>query len=219
MTLIKICGISTAETLDHCVREGADMVGFVHFEKSPRHIDLETMSALAALGRDRIETVALLVDPDDRLVARVAGTGVGWLQLHGRETPDRVAEIKAFAGLPVIKAVGIGEAEDLAAVTSYHLVADRLILDARPPAEADRPGGLGARFDWSLLDALDPAMPFMLSGGLDCDNVAEAVSMVRPFGLDVSSGVESAPGQKVPGLISRFIANARALAPSTREPR
>lgn len=212
MPTIKICGIKTPALLDHCVAEGADMVGFVHFAKSPRHLELNAISNLIAAAQGQIATAILLVDPDDALVKAAAGTGVGWLQLHGTESPDRVAEVKALTGLPVIKALGIGNQADVAAVAPYHIVADRLILDAKPPADADRPGGLGAVFDWSLLKTLDRSIGFMLSGGLNCDNVADAVKAIRPAGLDVSSGVERERGEKSPELISRFIANARAAA-------
>lgn len=210
--LIKICGISTPEILAHVIAHGADMAGFVHFPKSPRHLPLESIAALAGAARETIETVILLVDPDDDLVAAAAATGVGWLQLHGGESPRRVADVARLAQRPVLKALPVGDAGDVARIRDYAGVARRLILDARPPRDATRPGGLGTAFDWSLLAALDPAVPFMLSGGLDADNVARAVQTLAPFGLDVSSGVESAPGIKDAALIADFIARARAAA-------
>lgn len=210
--LIKICGVKTPDILDHVIAERAGMVGFVNFAKSPRHLDLSAIADLVTRAADRIEPVVLLVDPDDALAMAAAATGAGWLQLHGRETPDRVAAIKAMTGRKIIKAVPVGGPEDIAAVKQYAAVADRLILDARPPAGATRPGGLGETFDWSLLAGLDRDIAFMLSGGLTVDNVARAVRETKPFGLDISSGVERERGVKDKGLISAFIANARAAA-------
>lgn len=210
--LIKICGVKDPQILDHVIARGANMAGFVHFEKSPRHIALDAVADLAARAGPRLQTVILLVDPDDALVKAASATGVEWIQLHGRETARRVAEVKALSGRKIIKALPVGDAGDLAAVPQYDAVADRLILDAKPPRDATRPGGLGAAFDWTLLEALDPATAFMLSGGLNIDNVAHAVRTVRPFGLDVSSGVEKQKGVKDPDLISAFIARARAAA-------
>lgn len=209
---IKICGVTTPEILDHVIAEGADMVGFAHFPPSPRHLELDTIARLARAASGRIETVVLLVDPDDELVKAAAETGADWLQFHGRETPQRIAAIKAVTGRKVIKALPVGGAGDIAAVRDYAPVADRLILDAKPPKDATRPGGLGETFDWSVLKALDPSTSFMLSGGLNADNVAKAVAEVKPFGLDVSSGVEREKGVKDAALISAFIANARAAA-------
>ncbi|WP_246473052.1 phosphoribosylanthranilate isomerase [Pelagibacterium limicola] len=217
MPVIKICGVKTPEILDCVVAQGADMVGFNTFGKSPRYIDWATIEALVARASGRIESVVLLVDPDDDDVRAAAATGAGWLQLHGHETPARVSAIKAATGKKVIKALPVGGPEDLAAVSAYAQLADGLILDAKPPADATRPGGLGATFDWSLLAGLDPDVAFMLSGGLDKDNVARAVREVMPFGLDAASGVEREKGVKDAGLISAFIANARAAATELRK--
>ncbi|WP_404400688.1 phosphoribosylanthranilate isomerase [Pelagibacterium halotolerans] len=208
--MIKICGIKTREMAEHVVAQGADMIGFAHFEKSPRHLPLETIAALAGALSGRIETAILLVDPDDALLDLAAATGVDWLQLHGHESVARVAEAGTRTGKKILRALPIGSAEDVARVPEYHAVADRLILDAKPPQSATRPGGLGEVFDWSLLETLDPSIPFMLSGGLTIDNVADAVATVRPFGLDVSSGVERVKGEKDAGLVTEFIARARA---------
>ena len=134
----------------------------------------------------------LLVNPDNSCVAEVAALGPDWIQLHGPETPHRVEAIRAEAGVEIIKALPIGNAEDVANVAAFVEIADRILLDAKPPKGAERPGGLGETFDWSLLKALDPALPFMLSGGLTPQTVADAIRTVRPFGVDVSSGVESA---------------------------
>ncbi|HEY8595275.1 MAG TPA: phosphoribosylanthranilate isomerase [Devosiaceae bacterium] len=207
--LIKICGIRTPETLEAAIAAGADMVGFVHFPKSPRHLSIEEIGDLVSQARGRAEAVVLAVNPDNSLIAEIAALDPDWLQLHGSESPQRVAAIRAEGGVPVLKAIGIGSAADVAVMGEFDEVADRLLVDAKPPKIADRPGGLGLAFDWSLLKALDPEMEFMLSGGLSPDNVAEAVRMIRPFGLDVSSGVESAPGIKDAGLIAAFVAAAR----------
>lgn len=210
--LIKICGVMTPAILDTVIACGSDMVGFVHFAKSPRHLSLDAIAPLVAQAAGRIETVVLLVDPDNAEIEAASATGVDWLQLHGQETTQRVGEIAAVSGRRLIKALPVGDEDDIAVVASYGAVADRLILDAKPPKGATRPGGLGAVFDWSLLEALDPGLPFMLSGGLNVDNVSQAVRTVHPFGLDVSSGVERTKGIKDLDLIATFIARARQAA-------
>ncbi len=210
--LIKICGVKTAAILDHVIAEGADMVGFVHFAKSPRHLKFRQIAELAGRARGQIETVVLLVEPDNDTVAQAADAGLDWIQLHGAEPKGRVADIRERSGLKILKALPVGDAADVRKIAPFRPVADRLLLDAKPPKDASRPGGLGQTFDWSLLEALDPAIPFMLSGGLDIDNVAEAIARVNPFGLDVSSGVEKTKGEKDAALITRFIARARAAA-------
>ncbi|WP_137150241.1 phosphoribosylanthranilate isomerase [Devosia sp. FKR38] len=208
--VIKICGIKTPEILEAAIAAGADMVGFMHFARSPRHVSIEDIATLISEARGRVETCVVLVNPDNSCVAEVAALGPDWIQLHGPETPHRVAAIRAEAGVEIMKAMPIGSAEDVAHVAGFAEVADRLLLDAKPPKGADRPGGLGETFDWGLLKALDPSIPFMLSGGLTPDTVADAIKTVRPMGLDVSSGVESAPGVKDKRLIEAFIRNARA---------
>lgn len=208
--IIKICGIRTLETLEAAIEAGADMVGFVHFQRSPRHVDVETLQMLISEARGRVETCVLLVNPDNSCVVEVAALSPDWIQLHGPETPHRVEAIRDAAGVAVMKAIPVGSAEDLELVAGFAEVADRLLLDARPPKGADRPGGHGVAFDWSLLEALDPELPFMLSGGLTPATVAAAVKAVRPLGVDVSSGVESSPGHKEPGLIRDFITAARS---------
>ncbi len=208
--IIKICGIKTPAILEAAIEAGADMVGFVHFMRSPRHIGIEEVASLISEARGRVQTCVLLVNPDNSLVAEIAALGPDWIQLHGPETPHRVEAIRAEAGVEIMKALPIGSAEDVAHVAAFAEIADRILLDAKPPKGADRPGGLGETFDWSLLKALDPALDFMLSGGLTPDNVAEAIRTVRPFGVDVSSGVETAPGVKDARLIQAFIRNARA---------
>ena len=208
---IKIRGLRSAETLDCALAAGADMVGFVFFPPSPRHVDLALAQQLGARTAGRAVKVALSVDADDDwLTAIVARLRPDMLQLHGKETPQRVADIKARFRLPVMKAIAVESGDDLACVPAYAAVADRLIFDARAPRDATRPGGLGRPFDWRLLKNLDPRVPFMLSGGLNRDNVAEAIAITGARGVDVSSGVERAPGEKDPGLIRGFIQAARA---------
>ena len=209
--LVKICGLSTAETLDVALDAGADAVGFVFFPPSPRHLGYDAARALGARVKGRAEKVALSVDADDAmLAAAVEALRPDALQLHGNETPARVAAIKQRFGLPVMKAIAVEARGDLAAIADYVGVADRLLFDARAPREATRPGGLGKAFDWRLLENLDPGIPFMLSGGLDADNVAEALRITRARSVDVSSGVERSPGEKDPDKIRAFVRAARA---------
>ena len=210
--IVKICGIKTPAILDAAIEAGADMVGFVHFTRSPRHVSIEDLATLIGEARGRVETCVLLVNPDNSCVAEVAALGPDWIQLHGPESPHRVEAIRAEAGVEIIKAVPIGSAEDVKNIASFVDVADRILLDAKPPKGADRPGGLGETLDWALLEGLDPSIPFLLSGGLTPQTVAEAIRTVRPFGVDVSSGVESAPGVKDKRLIEAFIRNARAAS-------
>jgi phosphoribosylanthranilate isomerase len=207
---VKICGIRNEAILDAAIEAGADMVGFTHFPRSPRHADLDTISELISMTRGRAQSCVLLVNPDNTLVAQVAALGPDWIQLHGPETPHRVEAIREEAGIAILKACPIGSAEDVAAVAEFAECADRLLFDARAPKTAERPGGLGVAFDWGLLAALDPELSFMLSGGLTPETVGAAIEAVRPFGVDVSSGVETAPGLKDARLIAAFIANARA---------
>jgi phosphoribosylanthranilate isomerase len=212
--IIKICGIKTEAILDAAIEAGTDMVGFMHFPRSPRHLELDPIGELISLARGRVETCVILVNPDNTLVAQVAALGPDWIQLHGPETPHRVEAIRDEAGIAIMKVCSIGGPEDVAAVASFAECADRILLDTKPPKGADRPGGLGETFDWTLLKALDPSQGFMLSGGLTPETVAAAIKAVRPMGVDVSSGVEKAPGVKDAGLIRAFITNARAAAPS-----
>ena len=209
--IIKICGIKTPEMLEATIAAGADMVGFMHFVRSPRHVTIEEIGALISQARGRIETCVVLVNPDNSCVAEVAALGPDWIQLHGPETPHRVEAIRAEAGgAQILKVLPIGTAEDVALVAGYVDIADRILLDAKAPKGADRPGGLGEPFDWALLEGLDPSIGFMLSGGLTPQTVADAIKTVRPLGLDVSSGVETAPGVKDRQLIEAFIQNARS---------
>lgn len=208
---IKICGLSSAGALDVALAEGADMVGFVFFEPSPRHVGFKAAADLGRQAAGRALKVALSVDADDAwLDASVQALRPDMLQLHGKEAPARVAEIKARFGLPVMKAIAVERAGDLALIETYRGIADHVIFDARAPKEATRPGGLGQTFDWHLLENLDAALSFMLSGGLNPGNVAEALRITRAPGVDVSSGVERRPGEKDPDKISSFIRAARA---------
>jgi phosphoribosylanthranilate isomerase len=209
--IVKICGLSTAPTLDAALDAGADMVGFVFFEKSPRHLQLYQARALARRVDGRARIAVLTVDAsNEALRAIIDAAQPDFLQLHGRETPARVTDLKRLFGLPAIKAIGVGVAGDLAAAASYADIADRLLFDAKAPRDARHPGGNGVAFDWRLLAGLDPRQPWLLSGGLDAGNVAEAIAVTGARGVDVSSGVESAPGQKDIGRIKAFIAEARA---------
>jgi phosphoribosylanthranilate isomerase len=210
-TIIKICGLSTAATLETAIKAGADMVGFVFFERSPRHLSLDQARALSGRVDGRAKIAVLTVDAaDETLRAIIDAVGPDFLQLHGRETPARVAELKKQFGLPTIKAIGVGRSDDIAAADAYAGSADRLLFDAKAPRDARHPGGNGVAFDWRLLAALDPSKPWLLSGGLDPDNVAEAIAVTAARGVDVSSGVESAPGTKDVGKIRAFVAAARS---------
>lgn len=210
---IKICGLSTPETLEAALAAGAEMIGLNFHPKSPRYVTPQRAAELAAQARGRTGIVALVVDYEPEQAAELARiVRPDWMQLHGRETPEQVAAIKAATGLPVMKALGIAAAADLEQVARYHGVADRILLDAKPPKDAAYPGGHGRPFDWTLLSNLDPAFRFMLSGGLDPANVAEAVGIAKPDGVDVSSGVESAPGIKDARKIAEFVRAARAAA-------
>ena len=214
--IVKICGLSTRETLDVALDAGADMVGFVFFPPSPRHLSLETARDLGKHARRRALKVALTVDADDATLANIVeALQPDMLQLHGKETVARLRDIKQKFALPVMKVIAVENASDLASLPGYAAVADRILFDARAPKEATRPGGLGAVFDWHVLENLDLKLPFMVSGGLNAGNVAEAVRVTRAGGVDVSSGVERAPGIKDPEMIRAFIRAARAVENDT----
>ncbi|WP_172332099.1 phosphoribosylanthranilate isomerase [Mangrovicoccus sp. HB161399] len=207
----KICGLTAPEQVEAATRAGAAFVGFVFFAKSPRNLSLGRAAELAALVPPGICKVALTVDADDAaLEAITAAVPIDLLQLHGKESPDRVAEVKARFHLPVMKALGIATAEDVAAVARYNGVADMFLLDAKAPKGAELPGGNGLAFDWRLLAGRKFARPWMLAGGLTPENVAEAVGRTGAPNVDVSSGVESAPGIKDAEKVARFVAAAKA---------
>jgi phosphoribosylanthranilate isomerase len=208
--IVKICGLSTAATLEAALAAGADMAGFVFFPKSPRHVGYEIARVLGAQARGRARIVALSVDADDDALGRIIeALSPDILQLHGRETPSRVREIRQRFGRPTMKAIGVAAPGDFAAAAQYDGVADFLLIDAKPPKDAALPGGNGLAFDWRLARRFSPKRPWLLSGGLDADNVAEAIASAAAFGVDVSSGVESAPGVKDEMKIRAFIAAAR----------
>jgi phosphoribosylanthranilate isomerase len=208
---VKICGLKTPEAVEVALESGADLVGFVFFAPSPRNLGLATARALGERVGDRAGKVALTVDANDETLREiVAALKPDMLQLHGSETPDRVVTVRTRFGLPVVKALPIAERADLSPIRLFANVADWLLFDARAPQEATRPGGLGKPFDWTLLRGVNPGIPFMLSGGLDAGNVAEAVRITRAGGVDVSSGVERSPGEKDLDKIRAFIRAARA---------
>ncbi len=212
--VVKICGLKTPETLDVALDAGADMVGFVFFPPSPRHIaTMESARALGARVEGRAKKVALTVDADESLLEQIVeALRPDMLQLHGHESPNRVERLRSYFGLPIMKALPVAEGRDLDSVPLYSEVADWLLFDARAPKDATRPGGLGKPFDWHLLENVDVVLPFMLSGGLTPDNVAEALRITRAQAVDVSSGVERAPGEKDADKIRAFIRNAREAA-------
>lgn len=208
---VKICGLSTRETLDAALDAGADMVGFVFFEASPRHVDLAKARELGAHVKGRAQKVALTVDADDARFANIVDTlKPDLLQLHGNESVARVRDVKDKFGIPVMKVIPVATAADLAVLPGYAAVSDRILFDARAPKDATRPGGLGVPFDWHLLEKIDARIAFMLSGGLTPQNVADAIRITRAKGVDVSSGVERAPGEKDIDLIRAFIKAARS---------
>ncbi|MEL6587844.1 MAG: phosphoribosylanthranilate isomerase, partial [Pseudomonadota bacterium] len=198
----KICGLRTPEDVVAAHSAGAAYIGFVFFPKSPRHLTLDAAKALAVQTPLGLAKVALVVDPDDAaLDALMAEVPLDMLQLHGRESASRVLDIRARTGLPVMKAVGVRTAEDLPAISEYETVVDQILVDAKPPKGAVLPGGNGVGFDWSLITGRDWAKPWMLAGGLTAENVAEAVRLTGARQVDVSSGVEGAPGVKDPAKI------------------
>jgi phosphoribosylanthranilate isomerase len=208
--LVKICGLKTPDALDAALDAGADMVGFVFFPPSPRNLGIEAARALGERVQGRAKKVALSVDATDAELDRmVEALKPDMLQLHGKETPERVVAVRSRFGLPVMKALPVETRADLSPIHLYAKVADWLLFDGRAPREATRPGGLGKTFDWSLLENIAPGVPFMLSGGLDAGNVAEALRVAQAPAVDVSSGVERAPGEKDPDKIRAFIRASR----------
>lgn len=217
---IKICGLSTPETLAAALEAGADMVGFVFFPRSPRHVSLETARKLAARARGEAEIVALTVDaPDDEIAGIVEALEPDFLQCHGSESPERVDDIQHRFRVSVIKAIGISHAADFAKAEAYKGKSDALLIDAKPPQGSVLPGGNGVAFDWRLAADFHPRKPWLLSGGLEAGNVAEAIRLSGARGVDVSSGVESAPGVKDPEKIEAFCAAARAAFASEERAR
>jgi phosphoribosylanthranilate isomerase len=208
---IKICGITSVEAADAAVRAGADFAGLMFNPASPRNLAPEAARSLAERMRGRTRLVLVLCDPDDEallLAARAVKPDV--IQLHGKEAPDRVAQIRGRFSIEVMKVISVAEASDLAGVPAYEAVADMLLFDAKAPAGAARSGGHGSAFDWQLLRGRRFTRPWLLAGGLNAENVARAIATSGAPGVDVSSGVETAPGKKSAELIAAFVANARA---------
>lgn len=208
---IKICGLKTPEALEAALAQGASHVGFIFFRKSPRDIDPQAASVLRRIASGRAKAVAVTVDADDATLDEIVTVlKPDVLQLHGKETAERVAEVRARYGLPVIKAFSIREPGDLDAIQPYIGIADRFLFDAKPPKGSDLPGGNGVSFDWNILSSLDAKIDYMLSGGLNAGNIAEALAMTNAPGIDISSGVESAPGVKDVRLIEDFFKAVRS---------
>jgi len=212
---VKICGVRTPAIVDTAADEGADFIGLVLIPKSPRHVELEEARVLAAVARGKIGTVAVLVDPDDALVDGVVErVRPDFLQLHGSETPERVTAIRTRARLPVMKAIAVAEACDVADADKYAASADFMLFDAKASPDALLPGGNGVPFNWEALKGIKP--PFALSGGLTPDTVGEAIRLTGASLVDVSSGVERAPGEKDAELMRRFIRAAKGVSPQSR---
>lgn len=209
---VKICGLRDGAAVQAVVAAGATYIGFVFFPMSPRNVSIQHAAELAAEVPVGIAKVGLVVNPDNSLLdAILAEVPLDIIQLHGTETPDRVSEVRARYGLPVMKAVGVAGPDDLVQIDAYAQVADQLLIDTKPPKDADRPGGNGARFDWTLIEGRRWPVPWMLAGGLTQGNVAEAAAITGALQLDLSSAVESAPGVKDAGMIADFMAAVRAI--------
>jgi len=214
---VKICGLTGPQDVVAAADAGARYVGFVFFPKSPRNVSVQQAKALAAEVPFGVAKVALTVNADDALLDEITqNVAIDILQLHGSESVERVAQIKARSGLPVMKAIGISDADDLQKIVDYGRVADMLLVDAKPPKNADLPGGNGLAFDWRLLAGRKWAVPWMLAGGLTPDNVQQAIQLTGARQVDVSSGVESAPGVKDPAKVAAFVSAAQDILPKLR---
>ncbi len=212
---IKICGLKTPEAVAAVLAGGASHIGFIFFAKSPRHLAPQEAAQLRQAAKGHAKAVAVTVDADDTALDEiVAAMAPEMLQLHGKETPERVTAVKQRYGLPVIKAFAVREAADLAAIEPYRGLADRFLFDAKPPVGSELPGGNGVSFDWRLLAGLDAELDYMLSGGLNAANVGDAIRLANPPAIDISSGVESAPGVKDVALIENFFRAVRAATDS-----
>ena len=212
---VKVCGITEPRGLDAAISAGARYIGFVFFPPSPRHLNTDAARLLALAVPPGVVKVGLFVDAADSEVDQVLErVPLDMLQLHGHETPERLQELRARTGLPIMKALGLATKDDLAALDIWSRVADQILVDARPPADAPLPGGNGLAFDWRLLEGRRWSLPWMLAGGLTPDNVAEAIARTRARQVDVSSGVEATPGLKDAARIRTFLAAARAACPA-----
>ena len=207
---VKICGVRDAGVLETAAAAGAAYAGFVFFDRSPRHLRWDEAAALAAAAPSGLCKVALAVDPDDEALERLGALPLDMIQLHGAETPERAAEIRRRLGLPVMKAVGLGGAGDVAALDLWEDAADLILVDAKPPKDGPLPGGMGVAFDWRLIAGRRWRRPWMLAGGLTPETVADAIRLTGARQVDVSSGVERAPGVKDPDRIGAFCAAAGA---------
>lgn len=208
---IKICGLKTDEALAAALAGVASHVGFIFFAKSPRYVDPAEAGRLRQAARGKAKAVAVTVDASDAFLDEiVAKMSPDMLQLHGSETPERVVEVKARYGLPVMKALSVSEAADIERIKPFIGIADRFLFDAKPPKGSELPGGNGIAFDWRILAGLDAGVDYMLSGGLNAANIGDALQLANPPGIDISSGVESAPGVKEPALIEQFFRAVRA---------
>ncbi len=209
---VKICGLKDAQGITAAVAAGARYTGLVFFEKSPRNVSIKQAANLALLVPEGVAKVALTVNASDRFLDEItAKVPLDMLQLHGLESPARVLEVRARYGLPVMKAVGVADVADLAALADYEMVADQILLDAKPPSNAPLPGGNGLAFDWRLIKGRSWQKPWMLAGGLTPENVGEAIRLTGATQVDVSSGVESAPGLKDAALIKAFVTAANYM--------
>lgn len=209
---IKICGLRTEETLLAALAGGASHVGFIFFPKSPRYVEPERAGELRKLASGRAGAVTVTVDADDAFLDRiVTAVQPDMLQLHGKETPERAAELKARYRLPIMKALAISEAADLEKLKPFLGIADRFLFDAKPPNGSELPGGNGVSFNWHILSNLDASVDYMLSGGLNAGNIGDALHLANPPGIDISSGVERAPGVKDVALIEEFFRAIRAV--------
>lgn len=207
---VKICGLSTVDAVETAISQGADYLGFVFFERSPRHITLDQATNLLAQIKGRAKSVAVTVNADDSLLQGIKETGFDMVQLHGSETPERVAEIKALTGLPLIKALAVSSKDEINAQKDAFPQAEMLLFDAKPPKSGTAlPGGNGLSFDWRILDGVTFSKPWALSGGLSAENVEAAIQLTKAPIVDVSSGVESAPGVKDMTKIAAFLKAAR----------
>lgn len=210
-TRVKICGLRDQAGIDGAVAAGANYVGFVFFPKSPRNVTIEQAADLVGHVPVGVAKVGLFVDPDNaQLDATLAKAPLDIIQLHGHESPERVTEVRSRYSLPVMKAIGIADESDLGAIDTYAQVADQLLVDTKAPKSTDRPGGNGTSFDWALIAKRRWSVPWMLAGGLTQDNVAQAIAETGAQQIDLSSGVETAPGVKSAALMKAFIAAARA---------
>ncbi|TPN47631.1 MULTISPECIES: phosphoribosylanthranilate isomerase [unclassified Mesorhizobium] len=208
---IKICGLKTDQAMAAALAGGASHVGFIFFAKSPRYLEPAEAGRLREAARGKALAVAVTVDAGDAVLDEIVEKmQPDMLQLHGSETPERIAEVKARHGLPVMKALPLSEAADLDRIRSFIGVADRFLFDAKPPKGSELPGGNGVTFDWRILAGLDAGVDYMLSGGLNAANIGDALRLANPPAIDISSGVESAPGVKDPALIEQFFRAVRA---------